>query len=76
MHIYIMHFAVNQMEQTITLNGHIYMVWIRFYFSTVILKNLDMDRWNGGLGSGCIQQHSYNNGQAMGFVAARLESGE
>ncbi|CAG9533007.1 unnamed protein product [Cercopithifilaria johnstoni] len=26
-HIYIMHVSVNQLEQTITLNGHIYMTW-------------------------------------------------
>ncbi|KAK6100743.1 Neurotransmitter-gated ion-channel ligand binding domain family protein [Brugia pahangi] len=26
-HVYIMHISVNQLEQTITLNGHIYMTW-------------------------------------------------
>ncbi|MCP9258854.1 Acetylcholine receptor-like protein cup-4 [Dirofilaria immitis] len=26
-HVYIMHLSVNQLEQTITLNGHIYMTW-------------------------------------------------
>ncbi|VDM11191.1 unnamed protein product [Wuchereria bancrofti] len=26
-HVYIMHVSVNQLEQTITLNGHIYMTW-------------------------------------------------
>ncbi|VDK39915.1 unnamed protein product [Gongylonema pulchrum] len=26
-HVYIMHISVNQFEQTITLNGHIYMTW-------------------------------------------------
>uniref|UniRef100_A0A8R1U2B2 Neur_chan_LBD domain-containing protein n=2 Tax=Onchocerca TaxID=6281 RepID=A0A8R1U2B2_ONCVO len=26
-HVYIMHISVDQMEQTITLNGHIYMTW-------------------------------------------------
>lgn len=28
-HAYIMHISVNQLEQTITLNGHIYMVLLR-----------------------------------------------
>lgn len=27
-HVYIMHYSVNQIEQTITINGHIYMVLI------------------------------------------------
>lgn len=26
-HVYIMHYSVNQIEQTITINGHIYMTW-------------------------------------------------
>ncbi|KHN79038.1 Acetylcholine receptor-like protein cup-4 [Toxocara canis] len=26
-HVYLMHLSVNQLEQTITLNGHIYMTW-------------------------------------------------
>ncbi|VDN07866.1 unnamed protein product [Thelazia callipaeda] len=26
-HVYIMHISVNQIEQTVTLNGHIYMTW-------------------------------------------------
>ncbi|KAK0420527.1 hypothetical protein QR680_014740 [Steinernema hermaphroditum] len=26
-HIYVMHLSVNQQEQTITINGHIYMTW-------------------------------------------------
>ncbi|KAI1721377.1 neurotransmitter-gated ion-channel ligand binding domain-containing protein [Ditylenchus destructor] len=28
MHIYLMHFAVDSSQQTITLNGHIYMTWL------------------------------------------------
>lgn len=42
-HVYIMHVSVNQLEQTITLNGHIYMVCL-FLKLPVLLSNVEINR--------------------------------
>lgn len=71
LHVYIMHFSVDQIQQTILLNGHIYMVIFRLISSN---RFLGMEWRDGCMEPSELQWSEDDYSQAMGVVAARSSS--